>query len=292
MTVILKGKPVTKQIYTSMKNEIEKYSLSPKLVIIIAGDDPAAKFYVQNLEKRGRKVGIIVETLEFPLTIEQNVLLEQITALNKNESVHGIMIQKPLPKHIDESEITTGIDPKKDMDAFHPNNIGNMVLGQPSFVPSTPAAVLEMMKYYQIETSGKNVVVLGRSNIVGKPMANLLLRKGETGNATVTICHSRTKDLSDITSQADILIAAIGKPFFVKDNMIKNDVIILDVGVNQVEDTEKEMRYVGDVDYDACFEKSAMITPVPGGIGTVTTAMLLKNVLISAKNCLANRKFN
>ncbi len=202
------------------------------------------------------------------------------------------MIQKPLPSHIDESEITLIIDPQKDMDAFHPSNIGNMVLDHQSYIPSTPAAVLELIKYYQIKTSGKHVVVLGRSNIVGKPMANLLLRKNETGNATVTICHSRTMDLPSITRQADILIAAIGQPLFVTENMLKDGVIILDVGVNQVEDADKGMRYVGDVDYDGCFEKADMITPVPGGVGTVTTAMLLHNVLLSVKKSAPKGKFN
>ena len=222
----------------------------------------------------------------------QDQIIDEIKKCNEDNNIHGIMIQKPLPKHINESEITLTIDPQKDMDAFHPVNIGNMVLDQKSFIPSTPAAVLEMIKYYQIKTTGKHVVVLGRSNIIGKPIANLLLRKNETGNATVTICHSRTRNLHSITQQADILIAAIGQPLFVKKDMIHDNVIILDVGVNQVEDAEKNVRYVGDVDYDDCYEKAAMITPVPGGVGTVTTALLLKNVLLSAKNSTLKRKFN
>jgi len=292
MTKILKGKPVTKEIYSKIRTEIANNSLKPKLVIIIAGDDPAAKYYVQNLEKRGSKVGILVQTIEFPIDVSQHQLVDEIIKCNQDESIHGIMVQKPLPLHIDDSEITLTIDPRKDMDAFHPNNIGNMVLDQQSFIPSTPAAVLEMIKYYRIETSGKHIVVLGRSNIVGKPMANLLLRKNETGNATVTICHSRTKNLPSITRQADILIAAIGQPLFVTDNMLKDGVIVLDVGVNQVEDADKGMRYVGDVDYEGCFKKADMITPVPGGVGTVTTAMLLYNVLTSAKKSAAKGKFN
>ena len=292
MPVVLKGKPVTKEIYSNIKKEIDRSTLSPKLVIMIIGNDPAARYYVQNLEKRGRKVGINVQTIEFPEDVVQDQIIGEIKRCNEDNNIHGIMIQKPLPKHIDESEITLTIDPQKDMDAFHPNNMGNMVLDQRSFIPSTPAAVLEMIKYYQIETAGKHVIVLGRSNIVGKPMANLLLRKNETGNATVTICHSKTRNLVSITQQADILIAAIGQPLFVKKDMIHDGVIILDVGVNQVEDAEKGLHYVGDVDYDNCYEKAAMITPVPGGVGTVTTAMLLKNVLLSANNYRLKRKFN
>ena len=239
MTVKLKGKPVTKEIYANIIKEIDEYSLLPKLIIMIIGNDPAARYYVQNLEKRGRKAGINIQTIDFPEEVVQDQIIDEIKKCNEDNNIHGIMIQKPLPKHINESEITLTIDPQKDMDAFHPVNIGNMVLDQKSFIPSTTAAVLEMIKYYQIKTTGKHVVVLGRSNIIGKPIANLLLRKNETGNATVTICHSRTRNLHSITQQADILIAAIGQPLFVKKDMIHDNVIILDVGVNQVEDAEK-----------------------------------------------------
>jgi methylenetetrahydrofolate dehydrogenase (NADP+) / methenyltetrahydrofolate cyclohydrolase len=291
MTQILSGKAVTKAIYANLKIEIEELQLNPKLVIIIIGSDPASEFYVTNLEKRGKKIGITVETRKFDTDVSEKQILTEITDLNSQDFVHGIMIQKPLPPHIDESKIVLTIDPNKDMDAFHPINIGNMVLDQDSFIPSTPAAVLEMLRFYKIETSGKRIVILGRSNIVGKPLANLLLRKDETGNATVTICHSSTKNLSELTNQADILIAAIGKANFVQPEMIKQDVIVIDVGVNQVVDPVKGYKYVGDVDYEKCSEKCSMITPVPGGVGTVTTAMLLNNVLKSNKKFLCQDNF-
>lgn len=284
MTVILKGRPVAKKIYTQIKEELATISVLPKLVIIIIGNDPAAEFYVHNLEKKGAKIGIDVQTKKIETSITESELLKEIKHLNDSKEIHGIMIQKPLPSNFDESRIINAIDPEKDMDAFHPVNIGNMILDQESFIPSTPAAVLEMLKFYNIGTSGKNIVILGRSNIVGKPLANLLLRKNGTGNATVTVCHSRTKYLTEQTTKADILIAAIGKANFVTSDLIKENCIVFDVGVNKVDDTEKGSRYVGDVDYDDCFDKAEMITPVPGGVGTVTTAMLLFNVLKSVKN--------
>ncbi len=284
MTQKLTAKPIIKQIYSNLKFEIEKFHLSPKLVIIIIGNDPASLYYVQNLEKKGNKVGIAVETKKLAASISMKKLLNEIESLNKDGTVHGIMIQKPLPSHIKESEIIMKLDPKKDMDAFHPLNIGNLVLNNEGFVPCTPAAVLEILSFYDITTEGKNIVIIGRSNIVGKPLANLLLRKNKTGNATVTICHSKTSNLKNFTKKADILIAAIGKALFVHSDMIKHNAIIIDVGVNQVEDAEKGYRYVGDVDYENCFEKASAITPVPGGVGSVTTAILLKNVLLACKN--------
>ncbi len=284
MTTKLTAKPVIKQIYSELKYEIEKNQLSPKLVILLVGEDPAAQYYVNNLEKKGSKIGIQVETKKFPRQVSQEQLLNYLEKINYNDEIHGIMIQKPLPEHLNESEINFKINPEKDVDAFHPINIGSLLLEREGFIPCTPAAVIEMLKFYEIETTGKNVVILGRSNIVGKPLANLLLMKHKNGNATVTVCHSRTKHLGEITKRADILIAAIGKPLFVKPDMIRKNCIIVDVGVNLVSDPEKGTKYVGDVDYDACFEKATAITPVPGGIGSVTTAMLLKNVFLAFKN--------
>ncbi len=283
LTAKLTAKPVIKQIYYELKNEIEKDQISPKLAILIVGEDPAAQYYVNNLEKKGNKLGIQVETIVFSEQVSQEQLLDSIEKINNDNEIHGIMIQKPLPAHLDESEINIKINPDKDVDAFHPLNLGNLLLEREGFIPCTPAAVIEMLKFYEIETSGKNVVILGRSNIVGKPLSNLLLMKNKTGNATVTVCHSRTKNLTDITKRADILIAAIGKPLFVKPEMIRENCIIIDVGVNQVPDPEKGTKYVGDVDYDACFDKASAITPVPGGIGSITTAMLLKNVFLAYK---------
>ena len=283
MTKKLKARPLIKQIYAEIKETIEKNNMKPSLVIILIGEDPAAAYYVQNLIKKGEKVGIGVKTKLFDVNITQDMLLSEIEKLNLDSGVHGVMLQKPLPKHLDESEIVMKINPNKDVDGFHPINVGNLLLDREGFVPCTPNAVLQMLKFYEIETSGKNITVIGRSDIVGKPMANLLLRKNETGNATVTICHSRTKELGKITQRADIIIAAIGRPLFVKADMIKEGAIVIDVGVNQIEDLEKGYRYVGDVDYEASFDKVAAITPVPGGVGSVTTAMLLNNVLKAYK---------
>jgi len=277
----LSGKKIAKEIFTKIKKDIEQQQITPKLVILLIGNDPAAEYYVQNLEKKGLKIGITVETMLLPESIDQKSLLNKIEELNNNSKVNAIMLQKPLPAHLDESEIVMKINPQKDVDAFHPINMGNLVLDKKGFIPATPAAVLELLSYYEIEMSGKHIVIVGRSDIVGKPMANLLLRKNKTGNATVTICHSRTKDLAYHTKQADILITAIGKPQFIKPGMIKEDAIIIDVGVNQIEDAEKGYRYVGDVDYSGCFDKATAITPVPGGIGTITTSVLLKNVLLA-----------
>ncbi len=283
MTKKLIAKPLIKQIYADLKTEIIDNGFAPKLVIILIGEDPAAEYYVQNLVKKGKKVGIEVTTKLFNVDITQTQLLTEIEKLNSDANVHGVMLQKPLPKHLDESEIVMKINPQKDVDGFHPLNVGNLVLDREGFIPSTPNAVLEILKYYEIETSGKNIVVIGRSDIVGKPMANLLLRKNETGNATVTVCHSRTQNLSAIIKQAEIVIAAIGNPLFVKADMLKDGAIVIDVGVNQIEDAKKGYRYVGDVEYEASFDKVSAITPVPGGVGSVTTAMLLKNVLKAYK---------
>ncbi|NQT64903.1 MAG: bifunctional 5,10-methylenetetrahydrofolate dehydrogenase/5,10-methenyltetrahydrofolate cyclohydrolase, partial [FCB group bacterium] len=265
----LSGKKIAKEIYAKIKENIELKKITPKLVILLIGKDPAAEYYVQNLEKQGSKIGIEVETRILDMSIDQKTILEKIDAMNIDPQVNAIMLQKPLPSHLDETEIVMKIDPNKDVDAFHPLNMGNLVLDKEGFIPATPAAVLELLSYYGIETKGKHIVIVGRSDIVGKPLTNLLLRKSETGNATVTVCHSRTKDLKLHTKQADILIAAIGKPLFIKADMVRDDAIVIDVGVNQIEDAEKGYKYVGDVDYEACFEKVSAITPVPGGIGTI-----------------------
>ena len=284
MTKKLRAKPIIKKIYAEIRAEIEAKNLSPRLDIIILGEDPASLYYVQNLQKKGEKIGIQVNALKLDPEISQEDLLSQIIKMNNDKNVSGVMLQKPLPKHLDETEIVNAIDPNKDVDGFHPVNMGKLVLDEPGFVPCTPAACIEIKKFYEIETSGKNVVIIGRSNIVGKPLANLLLRKDKYANATVTVCHSRTQNLPEITKEADILISAIGIPFFVKENMIKDEAIVIDVGVNQIEDAEKGYKYVGDVDYEACFDKSSEITPVPGGVGSVTTSMLLKNVLSASQN--------
>ncbi len=277
------AKPIIKEIYAQLKAELKRSIYLPNLAIILIGDDPAALFYAKNLEKKGAKIRMNVTTYKFADNIQQKDLLDEIELLNEDDTVNGIIVQKPLPGHLDESEIILKIDPNKDVDAFHPLNMGNLVLDGDGFIPSTAAAVLEILKFYDIEVSGKNVVILGRSLIVGKPLANLLLRKSKIGNATVTVCHSYTNNLPEITKRADILIAAIGKPLFVKSNMIKENAIIIDVGINQLQDANNKSKYVGDVDFDDCLEKALLITPVPGGVGSVTTAMLLKNVVYALK---------
>lgn len=282
------AKPLIKKIYADLKNEISTNAWNPHLVIILIGEDPAAKYYVENLQKKGMKKGFKVSTKLFDPAISQEQLLNEIEVLNTDSDVHGIMLQKPLPKHLDESEIVMAINPDKDVDGFHPLNMGNLVLDRDGFVPCTPNAVLQILDFYEIETEGKHIVIIGRSDIVGKPLANLLLRKNKTGNATVTVCHSRTKDLPKHTKEADIVIAAIGKAEFVKADMLKESAIVIDVGVNQVEDPEKGYKYVGDVEFEASFEKVKAITPVPGGVGSVTTAMLLSNVLKAFKKCVSS----
>jgi len=277
------AKPIIKGIYAQLKTELKKSVYLPNLAIILIGDDPAALFYAKNLEKKGAKIRMNVTTYKFADNIQQKDLLDEIELLNEDDTVNGIIVQKPLPEHLDESEIILKIDPNKDVDAFHPFNMGNLILDGEGFIPSTAAAVLEILKFYDIEVSGKNVVILGRSHIVGIPLANLLLRKSKIGNATVTVCHSYTNNLPEITKKADILIAAIGKPLFVKSNMIKENAIIIDVGINLIQDAKNKSKYVGDVDFDDCLEKALLITPVPGGVGSVTTAMLLKNVVYALK---------
>jgi len=274
----LAAKPVIRTIYAKIKAELEGFTEQPLLKILFIGNDPAAAYYVQNLVKKGSKIGISVDVVNFDQNISQQEFMSVLKILNEDADVHGIMIQKPLPDDFSDEEINNLINPDKDVDAFHPVNMGKLVLDEDGFLPSTAEAVLEILKYYDIETSGKKTVILGRSNVVGKPLANLLLRKNETGNATVTVCHSRSRELGSITAEADILIAAIGKPHFVNAEMIKPDSVIIDVGINQIPDPEKGYRYVGDVNYEGCFDKCRAITPVPGGVGSVTTSLLLNNV--------------
>jgi len=279
MEKILIAKPVIKQIYTKIKLELDKYDISPVLKILIIGKDPAAEYYVNNLKKKGVKVGIKVEVLNFEENINSDVFCNKIQEMNEDKNVDGIMIQKPFPADFDENKVINSINPDKDVDGFHPLNMGKLLLDKAGFLPSTAEAVLAILEFYRIETAGKRVTILGRSNIVGKPLANLLLRKNKTGDATVTVCHSRSEDLEKITTEADILIAAIGKADFVKANMIKEGCILIDVGINQIEEPDSGLKYVGDVDFKDCLEKCRAITPVPGGVGSVTTALLLHNVL-------------
>ena len=277
MSELLKGKPVAKAIYAEVKAALEAAGANPRLHVLLVGEDPASLFYVGNIRKQAGKVGVDVEVETLPADTDQSSLLARIAQLNADAATHGIMVQKPLPNGVDATVIDAAIDPGKDVDGGHPLNAGRLVLEQETLVPATAQAVIEILRHYQIETTGRNVTVLGRSAVIGRPVANLLLYRGAVGNATVTICHSRTKNLAAETRRADILIAAIGKPRFVTADMVREDAVVIDVGVNQI-DEDGETVYVGDVDFDAVTTKAFAVSPVPGGVGTVTTACLVRNV--------------
>ncbi|HFQ82305.1 MAG TPA: bifunctional methylenetetrahydrofolate dehydrogenase/methenyltetrahydrofolate cyclohydrolase FolD [Desulfobacterales bacterium] len=286
---ILSGTETAKTIREELKQEItelrEKHNVVPGLVTILVGEDPASEVYVGAKERTSKNLGIYSERYDMPADTSEEDLLALVDKCNKNDKLHGILVQLPLPKHINEANILYAIDPDKDVDGFHPVNIGKMMLGEKCFLPCTPHGMLEILKRNNIETSGKEVVVLGRSNIVGKPIANLMLQKREGGNATVTLCHTRTKDTAFHTKRADILIAAVGVPKMVTADMVKEGAVILDVGVNRIGKTaEGKSILAGDVDFEAVKDKVSAITPVPGGIGPMTITMLMMNTVQSAKS--------
>jgi methylenetetrahydrofolate dehydrogenase (NADP+)/methenyltetrahydrofolate cyclohydrolase len=281
--ILLDGKKIAQDIRTELKIEIDRLKSSgkgvPGLVAILIGDDPASELYVNSKSKACNEIGMNTVTERRSADTSEKELLSLIEYYNNNNQFHGILVQLPLPKHICEDKIIEAVSPKKDVDGFHPISVGNLVIGKEAFRSCTPAGIQELLVRYNIETKGKHVVVLGRSNIVGKPIANILLQKKEHANSIVTVCHSAATDVSYYTRQADILIAAMGSPKFVKADMVKDGVAVIDVGINRVEDgtTKKGYRVVGDVDFDEISEKAAYITPVPGGVGPMTIAMLLKN---------------
>ncbi len=250
----------------------------PKLAAVLVGDDPASQVYVRNKEQACTKVGMASDVHRLPSTTTQTQLLELIARLNADSDVHGILVQLPLPKQIHETTVLDAVDPLKDVDCFHPENVGRMVQGRPRFLPCTPHGVQVLLRESGTTVDGAHVVVLGRSEIVGKPVGMMLVQKGETANATVTICHSRTKNLAEITRSADILIAAIGRPEFVTADLVRPGAVVIDVGINRLGD-----RLVGDVAFAAVSEVASAITPVPGGVGPMTIAMLLENTLTAAK---------
>lgn len=280
--MLIKGSEISKQIKEELKKEIaaikEKNNVVPGLATVLVGEDEASKVYVGAKEKACHTLGIYSERIDISADTQEQELLALIEKLNDDPKIHGILVQLPLPKHINETKVLYAIDPSKDVDGFHPVNVGKMVLGEPTFLPCTPHGVLELLKRSGTETSGADVVVVGRSNIVGKPVANLLLQKRIPGNATVTICHTGTKDLASHTKRADILIVAIGKPKAITADMVKEGVVVIDVGVNRL-----ESGLVGDVDFEPVKEKAKAITPVPGGVGPMTITMLMLNTLQSAK---------
>lgn len=288
--VIIDGRQVAAKIKESIKKEvaemIDKGEDCPHLVAVLVGNDPASETYVASKEKAANAVGMMSSTYRYPADISEKELLEVVDYLNGDAEVNGYIVQLPLPKHIDENKIIHHINPAKDVDGFTPENVGKMVLGQPAFLSATPSGIMELLKYYKVPVAGKHCVVLGRSNIVGRPMSILLSQKNDTANATVTLCHSATENLEEIIRSADILVAAIGKQQFVKADMVKEGVVVIDVGIHRIKDKTKKSGYrlVGDVDFDEVVKKASFITPVPGGVGPMTIAMLLKNTLLAYKN--------
>ncbi|MBN1651531.1 MAG: bifunctional 5,10-methylenetetrahydrofolate dehydrogenase/5,10-methenyltetrahydrofolate cyclohydrolase [Bacteroidales bacterium] len=274
-----------REIATEVAAMIDANIKAPHLVAVLVGDDPASQTYVASKEKASRAVGITSSVYRLPAKTTEKELLDLVDFLNNDDEVDGFIVQLPLPKHINVERVINRIDYRKDVDGFHPMNVGKMVLGQASLVSATPQGILYLLETYKIETKGKNIVVLGRSNIVGTPMSILLSRKAAMGDATVTLCHSRTENLSEITQKADIIIAAIGQPEFLKADMVKKEVVIIDVGMHRIVDekTEKGYRLTGDVDFKEVAKKASYITPVPGGVGPMTIAALLKNTLLAAK---------
>jgi len=281
--ILIDGKKIAAEVKEEIKNKISALANEgkniPGLVTILVGDDPGSHIYVNNKNKACKEVGMRSVSEKLNAQTSEPDLLNLIASYNNNKDFHGILVQLPLPKHLDEGKVIEAISPNKDVDGFHPISIGNLVLGKDTFVSCTAAGIQELLKRYNIETSGKHVVVLGRSNIVGKPIAILLMQKNKYANAIVTVCHSAAKDLSRFTRTADILIAAIGKPDFVKEDMVKEGVVVIDVGINRIKDEAHPdgSKLVGDVDFPNVSKKASYITPVPGGVGLMTIAMLLKN---------------
>ena len=285
---LISGTQLSAEIREELKVEIatlKKKKMTPGLAVVLVGSDPASEVYVRSKRKTCADLGINSYAHDLPATCTERKLLGLIKKLNNDKKVHGILVQVPLPKHINEQKILNAIDPDKDVDGFHPMNVGRLLNGEECFVSCTPAGCQEMLMRSGYNPAGKHVVVLGRSNIVGKPIAALLMQKGFGGDATVTVCHSRTKNLASITKQADILIAAIGIPEFVKARMVKDGVVVIDVGVNRIEDKTRKSgtRLVGDVDFKGVSKKARAISPVPGGVGPMTITMLMKNTVKAAR---------
>lgn len=274
---IIDGKKISLKIMEDLKKEIGKLkevNIIPGLAVIIVGNNPASETYVNSKEKTAEKLGIYSLKYELEKTASEKELLDVIEDLNSNDKIHGILVQLPLPDHIDSKKILHSISVDKDVDGFHPENIGKMTVGDKAFLPCTPNGVIKILEHENVAIAGKHAVIIGRSNIVGKPMATLLLER----DATVSICHSKTKNMSEITKSADIIVVAVGKPNFVKPEMIKESAIVIDVGINRVDE-----KLVGDVDFEQVKEKASLITPVPGGVGPMTIAMLMYNTVESAK---------
>jgi len=285
---IISGTEIAKQIRAELKQEIadlkEKHNVVPGLVTVLVGADPASQVYVGQKEKTSKNLGIYSERYDLPADTSQDDLMALIDRLNKDSKINGILVQLPLPKHLNETEVLFAIDPRKDVDGFHPVNVGKLMIGEADYLPCTPHGVQQLLIRSGVKIEGAEVVVVGRSNIVGKPIANMLLQKQDGANATVTICHTRTKDMAFHTKRADILIVAAGKPKAVTGDMVKEGVVVMDVGVNQIGTTAEGKRILcGDVDFESVKEKASAITPVPGGVGPMTITMLMMNTVKAAK---------
>ncbi|MBK8979854.1 MAG: bifunctional methylenetetrahydrofolate dehydrogenase/methenyltetrahydrofolate cyclohydrolase FolD [Planctomycetes bacterium] len=288
---IIHGKEIAEAIRAELKTEVVRLATKgvvPGLGVILVGADPASTSYVTAKEKTCAELGMFSDDNRLPAETSQADLLALVQRMNEDPKIHGILVQLPLPKHIDEAAVLLAIDPDKDVDGFHPVNVGKMVVGEKAYLPCTPHGVIQMLLRSGVETAGAHVVVVGRSNIVGKPVANMLIQKQTGGNATVTVCHTRTKDLAHHVRQADIIIAAAGRPNTITADMVKPGAVVIDVGVNRIEDASKKsgFRLVGDVDFDAVAQVASKITPVPGGVGPMTITMLMWNTVESAKRTL------
>lgn len=288
MTELIIGKDVSAEIYAELRQRIEALKskgIVPGLAVVLVGDDPASQVYVRKKGEMCEELGMKSVTVRMPADTTQEQLMAKVDELNNDPTIHGFLVQLPLPSHLDEEMVINAINPKKDVDCFHPSNVGRVLIGDPDFLPATPAGVQQMLVRSKIDTSGKHVVVVGRSNIVGKPMAAMMVQKGIGADSTVTVVHSRTKDLPAITRQADILIVAIGKPRFITADMVKEGAVVIDVGTNRIDDPThpKGSRLVGDVDFEYVKEKASAISPVPGGVGPMTICMLMANAVKAAE---------
>ena len=284
---IISGKEISEQIREELRKKVaylKDRGITPGLGVVLVGEDPAAKIYVNNKIKACEDLGLKSKAVILPAEVTEDELLKKVDELNADPEIHAFLVQLPLPKHIDENKVINRIDPHKDADAFHPFNVGRMLIGDPIFMPATPHGIQEMLVRSGNDPAGKHVVIIGRSNIVGKPVAAILMQKGKGANATVTVCHSRTSNLQEIVKTGDIVVAAIGSPRFITKDMIKEGAVVIDVGTNRVEDAtaKKGYRLVGDVDFENVKEVASAITPVPGGVGPMTIVMLMKNAISAA----------
>ena len=286
-TKILSGKEVSASVYSDIKSRIDTLrsrEITPNLSVLLVGNNPASEVYVNSKSKRFSKLGLLSETIKLPEDISQDHLISKIEELNEDNKIHGILVQLPLPKHIDTDSIIKAIKPQKDVDGFHPYNLGTLLMGKPQFIPCTPKGIMRIFEYYQIDLSGMHVVVVGRSNIVGRPISVLTSLKNKFSNATTTLCHSGSENMIQYLQDADIIILALGSPEFFKENHIKKGAIIIDVGINRINDqSDGNKKLVGDADQESLVGKAGAISPVPGGVGPMTIAMLVENTIEAAE---------